>query len=67
MLLVEQEQPIIKDGLVTVKVLKSVDNSEYKVGDRLLINKVFLTELKIDGDVKFNVYYVIEENVFAKL
>lgn len=66
-LLVEQEVPLIKDGLATVKVIQTTDKSTYKVGQKLLVNKGYLQELVIDGNIIFNTYHTQEDRVFAEL
>ena len=67
LLLVKQEVPLIRDGVVTAEVIKINDKTDYKVGDKVLVLKGYLQELKINGDVILDTYYVSENNILGTI
>ena len=48
-------------GLLKVKVLKTAENSKYKVGQEVLIEPNRLIQLEIDGEIYENLYHFNEE------
>lgn len=62
LLLVEKEQ-IYTNGLNEMVVCKTNENSKYKVGETILVEKGRLMEWIVDGEISENKYYLNEEFV----
>lgn len=62
LLLVENSHRITS-GLLKVKVLKTAENSKYKVGQEVLIEPGRMIQLEINGEVYENLYHFNEDFV----